>query len=179
MTLPLGDRTVIEHTIGGMLPFVGRVIVVLGWHAERLRALLAGRPDVSLVHNDQFREGMFSSVRAGIREVNGARFFLLPGDQPLISPEVYTRLLSVDDAVVIPTYQGQRGHPVLLSRDVVPDILAMPAEATLRDAIQATGYSTVDVDDDAILLDLDTAKDYALILSRYRAEHGLPGEQDG
>ena len=179
MTLPLGDRTVLERTIEGMVPFVDRVIVVLGSRAERLRALLAGHRSVSLVYNERYREGMFSSVRAGVAQVNAARFFLLPGDQPLIAPQVYARLLAVQDAVVIPTYQGRKGHPVLLQRDLVSQILAMPAEATLRDAIERSGYTAVAVEDEGILLDLDTAKDYAVILSKYRAEHQPPEEQDG
>jgi molybdenum cofactor cytidylyltransferase len=179
MTLPLGDRTVLERTVESMSPFVDRVIVVLGSRAERLRTLFAGRAGVSLAYNERYREGMFSSVRAGIAQMTAARFFLLPGDQPLISPHVYERLLSVDDSVVIPTYQGRKGHPVLLRRELVPDILAMPAEATLRDAIERAGYTTVEVEDEGILLDLDTAVDYATILSRYRAQHGYSEEQDG
>ena len=171
MTLPLGSKTVLERAIEGMSPFVDRVIVVLGWQAERLRALLAGRRDVSLVDNERFREGMFSSVRAGIAEVGAARFFLLPGDQPLVKPGVYTRLLSAECPIVIPTYQGKKGHPVLLASSLVPEILAQPAEATLRDYIQNKGYTTVEVSDDSILLDLYTADDYAAILRRFR-HHG-------
>lgn len=179
MTLPLGDKTVIEATIDGMLPFVDRVIVVLGWQAERLRVLLAGRPQVALVYNAQFREGMFSSVRAGIAQVSAARFFLLPGDQPLIEPQVYARLLLIQDAVVVPTYAGRKGHPVLLCGELIPEILAMPAEATLRDVIERTGYTVVDVDDEGILLDLDTEEDYAVIRSRYRAQRRLAEDQHG
>jgi CTP:molybdopterin cytidylyltransferase MocA len=55
----------------------------------------------------------------------------------------------------------------------------MSREATLRDAIEQVGYTTVEVEDEGILLDLDTAKDYVSILSRYRAQHGLPKEQAG
>ncbi len=178
MMLPLGDKTVIEATVEGMSPFVDKVIVVLGWQAERLRGLLQRRPNLELVDNAQYREGMFSSVRAGIARVSAARFFLVPGDQPLIAPQVYAQLLSVHDAVVIPTYRGRKGHPVLLRRALIPEILAMPAEATLRDAIERTGYTTVEVGDEGILLDLDTAEDYAAILSRYRADHEVPREQD-
>jgi molybdenum cofactor cytidylyltransferase len=110
MALPLGDKTLIEVTIDGMLPFVDRVIVVVGWLAERLRVLLAGRRNVDLVYNERYREGMFSSVRAGIAQVRAARFFLLPGDQPLVQAEVYARLLTAEGAIAIPTYHGKKGH---------------------------------------------------------------------
>jgi len=173
MTLPLGDKTVVEVTIDGMLPFVDRVIVVVGWQAERLRTLLAGRPDVDLAYNERYREGMFSSVRAGIARVRAGRFFLLPGDQPLVQAEVYTRLLLAEGAVAIPTYHGKKGHPVLLDSGLVPEILAQPAEGTLRDCIQAEDCTTVEVEDEGILIDLDTADDYAAIVDRYRAQHEL------
>jgi molybdenum cofactor cytidylyltransferase len=179
MTLPLGDRTVLERTIESMSPFVDRVIVVLGSRAERLRALLAGSAEVSLVYNERFREGMFSSVRAGMAHITASRFFLLPGDQPLVAPQVYERLLAADERVVIPTYRGRKGHPVLLRGKLVSDVLVMPAEATLWDVIERTGYTTIEVEDEGILLDLDTAADYATILSRYRAQHGYSEEQDG
>jgi molybdenum cofactor cytidylyltransferase len=179
MTLPLGDKTVIEVTIDGMLPFVDRVIVVVGWQADRLRMLLSGRPDVDLAYNERYMEGMFSSVRAGIAQVRAGRFFLLPGDQPLVQAGVYTRLLSAEGAVAIPTYHGKKGHPVLLDGSLVPEILAQPAEKTLRDYIQAKGCTTVAVGDEGILIDLDTADDYAAIVDRYRGRHNSSRGSDG
>jgi molybdenum cofactor cytidylyltransferase len=179
MTLPLGDKTVIEATIDGMLPYVDRAIVVVGWCAERLRALLGERPNLALVYNAQYREGMFSSVRAGIAQVSAARFFLVPGDQPLVSPEVYERLLLVEGAIAIPTHRGRKGHPVLLDSSLVPGILAQPAEATLRDFVERTGYVTVEVDDEGILIDLDTAEDYAAIVERTRERSNQDRGSDG
>jgi molybdenum cofactor cytidylyltransferase len=179
MTLPLGPKTVLEHAIESMSPFVERVIVVTGWQAERLRALLAGRADVTLVHNERFREGMFSSVCAGVAQVRAGRFFLLPGDQPLVPAEVYARLLSVDGTVVLPTYGGKKGHPVLLDRSLVPEILAQPAGTTLRDVIHRAGYTAIEVGEEGILIDLDTAEDYAAILDRVRAQREIPEDQGG
>lgn len=179
MALPLGDKTLIEVTIDGMLPFVDRVIVVVGWQAERLRILLAGRRNVDLVYNERYREGMFSSVRAGIAQVRAARFFLLPGDQPLVQAEVYTRLLSAEGAITIPTCHGKKGHPVLVDSTLVPEILAQPAERTLRDYIQTKGCTTVEVEDEGILIDLDTADDYAAIAERYREQHELRTRKHG
>jgi molybdenum cofactor cytidylyltransferase len=168
MTLPLGDRTVIEHCIAGMYDVVSRIVVVVGWRAARLQELLAGYEKVACVLNERFREGMFTSVRAGIAQVRAPRFFLIPGDYPLVGAGVYEEMLGVQGEVVIPTFEDQRGHPVLVRSQLVPEILAQPADSSLRDYIEGKGYTTVEVGDQAILWDLDTPEDYEYLLVQYR-----------
>lgn len=172
MTLPLGDRTVIEHCIAGMRGVVSRIVVVVGWQAARLQKLLAGDEKVTCVLNERFREGMFSSVRAGIAQVRASRFFLTPGDYPLVGSAVYERMLGVQGDIVIPTFGGKRGHPVLIRSQLVLEILAQPADSSLRDFVEAKGYTIVEVEDEAILWDLDTADDYETLRSRYARRPG-------
>jgi molybdenum cofactor cytidylyltransferase len=167
MTLPLGGRTVIEQSLAGMADVVRRVYVVVGWQSERLVQLLAGYDKVSFVINERFREGMFSSVKVGIARVRAPGFFLLPGDQPLIGAQVYRQMLSVRAEIVIPTFRGQKGHPVLFDRRCVPEILAQPEGTTLRDYVEGKGYTCVEVQDEGILIDLDTAEDYDHVRTRY------------
>jgi molybdenum cofactor cytidylyltransferase len=169
MALPLGDRAVIQRTVESMAAFVRQTLVVVGWQAELIEALLAGYPEVEIVRNDDFRSGMFSSICMGIARVQAARFFLLPGDQPTISPDVYRRLLASEGEILVPTFGDRRGHPILLSAQLIPEILALPLEATLRDYIRARGATEVAVDDAGILLDIDTPADYDAMLARYEA----------
>lgn len=168
MTLPLGDKMVIEHCIAGMVGWVDRVLVVAGFQAERLREVLAAYDQVVLVLNERYREGMFSSVRAGIAAVRAPRFFLLPGDYPLIDPAVYGQMLAAAGPVIVPMYAGQKGHPVLLDSRLIPQILALPAHETLRDYLARQPCSLVEVEDEGILLDLDTPADYQALLARQR-----------
>ena len=175
MTLPLGDKTVIERSVEGMAPFVRRIIVVLGWQAARLRDLLAAYDKVEPVLNDRFRSGMFSSVRAGIAQVRARSWFLLPGDQPLVGPQVYARLLAASGDIVVPAFKSKRGHPVLFDSRLIPEILAQPEDAILRDYVAARGYVTVEVDDEGIALDLDTPEDYEALRSRWQTCAGNRG----
>lgn len=167
--LPLGQRTVIQRAVESMAAATSRIYVVIGWKAERVRELLEGYEQVALVPNPQYREGMFSSVRAGIAQVAAERFFLLPGDYPAVNARTYEQLLLTPGEIVIPTYGGRKGHPVLLDSRCIPEILAQPSEATLRDYIEAQGYTTVDVQDEGILMDVDTPEDYQVILARLTA----------
>ena len=161
MALPLGDRTVLQHCVESLYDAVRRIWVVTGWRAERVEALLRAYPKVELVPNPDYRQGMFSSVQAGLARVGAERAFLTPGDYALIPPAVYARMLSIDADVVIPTYTGKKGHPVLLSHTAVREILALPKSAILRDYVADKGFVTVEVDAPGILLDIDTPQDYA------------------
>jgi molybdenum cofactor cytidylyltransferase len=169
MALPLGDRTVIQRSVENMYGAVDRIWVVTGWQAERVRLLLAAHAKVNCLLNKAFRQGMFSSVKAGLAKTRAARIFLQPGDCAFISCAVYHRMLAADGEIVIPTFGGKRGHPVLLHHSVVPEILALPDDAILRDYIQSKGFTTLEVDDNGILLDIDTPEDYRTL----RASHNL------
>jgi molybdenum cofactor cytidylyltransferase len=167
MALPLGDRSLIERAIEGMYALVDRVLVVVGWRAERIRELLSPYDKVELVTNPHYRAGMFSSVQAGASRVRASRFFLLPGDCALVPAQVYRQLLATDADIAIPTFRGKRGHPVLMRGGLASEILALPREAILRDYIAHRGFVPIEVEDDRILIDLDTPQDYEAMLARF------------
>lgn len=159
MTLDVGGRMLIHRTIDGMACVCDRIIVVGGYRIEDLRAALAGRPGVSVVLNDEYREGMYSSVKAGIRHVRSDRFFLIPGDCPYVGCHVYTQLLQADTEVVIPTYEGRKGHPILLQSSLIAPILADSEQVSLRNFIESRNCALVDVAEEGILRDIDTVND--------------------
>jgi molybdenum cofactor cytidylyltransferase len=167
MEMPLGDKALIERSIEGMLVVASRILVVVGWKAERVRELLAGYPQVEIVLNEAYQEGMFSSVKAGLAQVRAERFFLLPGDHALVGATVYRQLLTVTGDIVIPTYQGRKGHPVLMRGELVPEILGQPPGSILRDYVNRKGYTLVEVDDEGILIDVDTPADYDAVVARF------------
>jgi molybdenum cofactor cytidylyltransferase len=166
MTLPLGDKTVIERSIEGMYGIVSRILVVVGWQAERIHQVLAAYDKVEIVLNQQFRAGMFSSVKAGLARVRASSFFLLPGDCPLTGADIYARMLAVPGDIVVPTFEGKRGHPTLFRSTLIPEILSQPDDSTLRHYVDRKGYAAVEVKDDGILYDMDTPKDYAAVCAR-------------
>ena len=171
MELNLGHKTLIEHSIAGMYAVVDRVIVVGGHKIERIREILQEYSKVEIVYNENFRQGMFSSVQKGVRHVRGERFFLQPGDLPLISEEIYRRMLEASGDVIIPTYKGRKGHPALMRSRLIDAILHQPDTSTLRDYIGRVGYAQVEVDDEGIVLDVDDLEDYHIMKRVYENEH--------
>ncbi len=169
MELDLDGKTVIERCVEAMSPFCSRIIVVGGYKIEKLETILKKYPQVEIVLNRRFAEGMFTSVKEGVRQVRGEKFFFSPGDYPLISGEVCRKLLTEKGEILIPIFQGHKGHPVLFSAGMAEELLEAPDSSNLRDFIRRKGYQTVVVEDEGILMDLDTPDDYEQILKRARA----------
>lgn len=171
LALPLGEKTLLEHSILSMYDVVDRIIVVGGHNIEQVRDLVTGYAKAEVVYNAAFATGMFSSVRAGLRRVRARAFFLLPGDHPLVPPLVYRKLLSHPGDIVIPTFESRKGHPVLIASHLIAAIWKEPASSTLRDFIAKTGYVTVEVGERAVVQDVDDMQDYRNIKEAYERDH--------
>lgn len=173
--LPVGNRLAIERSILGFKSAgIETVIVVTGFKSHLLEPVLR-RHGVEMVFNAAYEEGMFSSVRAGCAWLNknmaGAKvFFILPADTPLVKPETVKQLVShfkLDEGrMIFPCYQGKKGHPPLLSTELLPEILTGCPEEGLRSVIQMSdlSISRVDVNDPGILQDMDDPKDYRKVV---------------
>ncbi len=92
--LPLGESTVTGHVIDTFLSAGVEVFLVVGHRRDEIKASIKGR-DITIVDNPAYRQGMFSSIRAGIRRLRPAHqaFFVLPVDIPLVRPATIRRLM--------------------------------------------------------------------------------------
>ncbi|MGE5581812.1 MAG: nucleotidyltransferase family protein [Bacillota bacterium] len=166
LELDINGKTVIERCLEGLNDFCSRIIVVGGYRIDKIRAILKNYPKVEVVLNNSFNLGMFSSVKTGLRHLQGERFFFTPGDYPLISRNVCQKLLQADGDIVIPVFNGRKGHPLLLKTKITAELLKEDDGYNLRDFIRRQGFVPVTVEDEGILWDLDTREDYQKILAR-------------
>lgn len=177
--LPVGNRCFLERCV--MLfrqAGIADVRAVIGHRSKALKPLLE-RLGVPAIHNSDYCEGMFSSVRAGIaqlpRDCRG--FFILPVDIPLVRPHTVRRLVREfaggKAKVLHPVFAGNPGHPPLISGEYIPEILDWPGDGGLRGFLSQKGdqAATIAVGDAAILMDADTRAGYARILEKYRRRH--------
>ncbi|KUG02459.1 ctp:molybdopterin cytidylyltransferase [hydrocarbon metagenome] len=172
MALDLGKYTVIENTVAGMAAVCSRVIVVSGFNADKLQEILQGYKEVEIVFNPNYNEGMYSSIKTGLKQISSSRFFCLPGDYPLIDEGVYQAMLEVEADIVIPTYQGQAGHPVLFKHKFIEKILTQECYTNLRQFIANHDPTYVEVDCPGILMDIDNLEDYRLAQAMMRSKLG-------
>jgi molybdenum cofactor cytidylyltransferase len=172
----LGGETLVERAVslfraGGL----SEILVVVGHRRRELRPILR-QAGARIVENARFREGMFSSVSAGVRGLGSATaaFFLLPVDLPLVRSWTVRRLLAVHEeypgSVVHPCFRGRRGHPPLIPTDLVGAILGGPAEGGLRAVLARHEERAVnaEVPDRNILFDVDSPAQYEELVDRFR-----------
>jgi molybdenum cofactor cytidylyltransferase len=147
---------------------VEKITVVLGHHAETIRRAV-NLAAVRVVVNHDYQRGQTSSLQLGLAAMaadSPDAVILCLVDHPAVSAEVIAKLIerfeSTRPSVLIPTYQGQRGHPVVISRTLFPELLALPpvepANTIIRKYRGATQF--VEVADSGILLDVDDPAAY-------------------
>ena len=165
--LPLGDGTVVEASVGSVMPFVSAAAVVVGNRGGEVAEVLHRRFGARLKiasNPDYASTDMLRSVQLGLRAMGecGA-FFLLPADMPLISGAVYEALIAAFDGsadVLYPVIGGRRGHPPLIHARLIPAILAYEGGGGLRAILSGRKVCEVAVPDAGIFTDLDTPEDY-------------------
>jgi molybdenum cofactor cytidylyltransferase len=167
MLLPWGSSVILDSALDNALSFCDRVILVTGYQGARLRQRYADRAGITLCHNENYMQGMFSSVRCGARRLEPGDFFVVPGDMPLLTRDIYAALWRHRDydCCLVPQYDGGRGHPVLLPADMREAILQAKNDANLKALINVRGRRSVSVATPSIHWDLDTPEQYQEILA--------------
>lgn len=171
--LEFQGETFLDRLIGIFAGHCDPVIVVLGHQPELIRAGLRRAGQATFVHNADYLQGQFSSLQCGLRAVpphtQGVLF--TPVDYPGIQPSTVERLVGQALArpaalLVIPRYQGRRGHPVCCARALVPEFLALPADSQAREVIHRHLEHTcyVEVEDPGILKDVDDPEAYQKLI---------------
>lgn len=177
--LPLGDGTVLSHVVRLLrMTDIDPIIVVTGKRGDEVGAE-AEKAGAVAVHNPDFEQGMYSSVLTGVGALpdDVDAFFMLPADIPLVRRETVVRLVEAFErgrpSVLYPRFRGERGHPPLISRDLIPDILSHDGEGGLRTVLQRHESEARDLDvaDCGILHDLDRPGDYERALALFGREY--------
>lgn len=159
MLLIYKGKFLISHAIEGMLPFVSHIFVVTGHYHLEIQDALKNIPHVTIVQNERYGEGMFSSVLSGVSQTSDD-FFILPGDCPFVSSSTYEKLLLTSKTLGVPTYLGNTGHPLFLKAVMKSALLEEPRSSNLKMFRNRQDYELVKTNDPNILTDIDTPADY-------------------
>jgi CTP:molybdopterin cytidylyltransferase MocA len=163
--LPFGNKSVIECCVDYLRAAgLEEIVVVLGHRAEDIRRRISG---VTFAVNPDPDSEMGASIAAGVRELSDTAQATLIAlvDHPAVPPTIVTELLESWKSgarLVIPTWQGRGGHPVLVDLSFRRELLNLPATGGLRAFFEAHAHEVkrLPVDSPFIARDMDTWDDY-------------------
>jgi molybdenum cofactor cytidylyltransferase len=176
MVLPFNGSTMIENVIDNITRSkADNTLVVLGAEKGRL-SQLTGILSVDCCYNDNYKEGMLSSVKCGFRNIpSGTRAVMVfQGDQPLITPVVINSVieayLSSEKGIIIPVFNNRRGHPVLIDIKYKDEIEQLNTDKGLRSLAYKFPDDILEVstEEPGILRDFDTFDQYLKEINQIR-----------
>jgi molybdenum cofactor cytidylyltransferase len=155
--LTIHGHTFVQNLIELLKECCDPVIVVLGHNPDPIRKAIGD--SATIVINDNYNLGQFSSMQAGLKalppNIDGLLFTLV--DHPAPLPSTIVSLISQEAPISIPVYYGRKGHPVYFRRDVLAEFMGLSADsqASVVSRRHAMETRLVKVDDPGILDDID------------------------
>lgn len=180
LLLPLKGKTLLLSSLENLLNSgVDEVILVLGHEAEALLNSLGTLVEragarLRIALNENYKEGMSTSIACGLavlREDAEAVLIAL-ADQPLVPPEIINKVIEAfregRGRIIVPTYKGTPGHPVLFAKEFFPEMTHLKGDVGAKSVVEAhhEGVAVVEVDLPEILFDIDSPKDYKRMAKR-------------
>ena len=172
LLLPFENQPLIGHIVQTvLLSEVDEVVVVLGHQADRVREALTAC-DVAFAHNPRYREGMTTSIQAGVQAASEqtAGLMICLSDLPMIEPADLNQVMAAfreavqqdPRPIIRPVYQTQPGNPVIFSAHYKPAILAHQDLKGCQNIIKQNHAKVIKVEmtTDHVLRDVDTLDAY-------------------
>lgn len=152
----------------GSIPNVRRIILTLQQVSVFPIVIVTGAEEFEVIHQvsslgviflpneERERPELFSSVRLGLSFLQGKcdQVVFTPVNAPMFSAQTLRALLDAKAEVAVPTFKGHGGHPIVISTEVIPTILAYKGGEGLRGAVSTSGLARarVPVSDAGILM---------------------------
>ncbi|MDP9079534.1 MAG: nucleotidyltransferase family protein [Bacteroidota bacterium] len=161
------DKTLLQRTINAALDTgCWPVIVVLGAKADLIKPIIEDLP-VEIIYNDDWEEGMSSSIRAGINKLQKNDFnvdsvILMLCDQPFVDAEVLKQLIPANSAksITASAYNRAIGPPVFFDGYYFPELLLLQGNEGAKKLMLKYEVNITTIPFPLGSVDIDTAEDY-------------------
>jgi molybdenum cofactor cytidylyltransferase len=153
------------------------VIAVLGANDDKISATL-NIPDIIVVKNDDWKEGMASSIRIGLTsmlelspQVDGV--IVLVCDQPYLNQDLIKALIEAQRDSGLPaaaaSYGGKLGTPALFHKSLFPELMSLSGDTGARKILDKMRDDVVAIDFEMGIVDIDTQEDYERLLNENKS----------
>lgn len=171
--LPIDGIRFIERIVTALKSSgVAKIIVVLGHNAEDMRRKIDDLP-VTIIINPEYKKGQLSSLQTAIHYletspigagVDGILVHLV--DHPYVNPQLVKLMIDRFEEsgklIVVPRFRGRRGHPVLFSKRLFPELRSAPMEQGAKTVVHAHQAETLEIEteNEGVTIDIDTPEEY-------------------
>jgi len=168
--LPIDGQTFIERIVAALKQAkVGKIIVILGHNARELQSKISHLP-VEILINTDYKLGQLSSLQLAVRNLqpdldcDGMLVHLV--DHPYLAPALVEEMIRLfyetKKRIIVPKFQGKRGHPVIFSNALFDEILSAPMEEGAKAVVNAHRAETLEIEteEEGIAVDIDTPELY-------------------
>ncbi len=180
LTLPLGDKQLIEWVLQAakLTPLDKYFLVVRPEDKDIIKIGKAWGAEIVL--NPDFRKGMSTSIKKALLKINTQEaegFFLILGDQPLITSKIINKLIKSfspgKEEIIVPYFKDKRGNPVLFDICWKDELMAVTGDVGGRVLIKAhpEKVKRVNISDETILFDIDREEDYEKMKNIFDSLH--------
>lgn len=175
LLLPIDGVPLLRRSVLTLLQsMVLEIVVVLGHASRQVQPLIADLP-VTICYNDRYADGQMSTVHTGLTALTlgceGVMICL--ADQPLLTADDIDFLVAVfatrgTHSVVVPTYDGIRGNPIILSFAQREAILQNSPHLGCKHLVEnhPEEVMAVPMITDHVVVDIDTREAYEAVQQR-------------
>ena len=177
LTKKINGIPLINHTIKNILgSAVKEIIIVVGYEEDILKSLIGKNKKIKIIYNKNYKSGIASSIKIGLKNISTKTeaFFISLGDMPNINQNIYNKLIKERDKynkklkteykkeIIIPTYQGKNGNPILFSKHMQKKIMKIEGDVGAKSLVELDMNKILKVPfkNDAIILDFDKPEDF-------------------
>jgi len=151
---------------GGVHP----LFVILGCDHERIRTYIQ-HPEIKIIVNKDWAEGISSSIRTGIRstsDIGADAAFIFVMDQPFLHPRLIRTMIDIfkkeAPKIIAPRVNGQQTNPVLFSNTLFPELMLLEGDHGAKKILDNQDLFWFDWDDPKLLMDIDSMEDYQRVI---------------
>ena len=190
--LEIGEKTAIVHLIDNICSAgITKIYIVTGHEAKKIKDEISKyrrskdkimKQLIKAVHNENYDEGMFSSIKSGLRELSKSEdvkgVLLFPVDIPLVSLDTIWGVIQeykrydMPAKFCMPRVGEKNGHPLLIPREYFEEILEYEGDGGLKAIRRKYDDDSLffNTDDEGALLDMDSPEDYKRLVEYYESK---------
>ena len=145
---------------------INELIIVLGHQKEIIEKLIDKNEKIKFIFNKNFESGMASSIKAGLNYLskNTEAFFICLGDMPMVNSDIYNQLIKSRNQknIIVPTYNGQQGNPVLFDKSMKESILNITGDVGAKKILELSKDKILNlpIDDRGIIKNYNSVDDF-------------------